>query len=1105
MSDEKKDTRSSSLITHHSLLLSHHSSLMNPQRWQQIDSILDIILDTVPQDRQTVLNSLCADDISLERHVLTLLAATENNSRFISKPLANVVQAFKNNADATSPDQNLGAYKIVREIGRGGMGVVYLAERDDGAYQQQVAIKIVGSQLLHPLGEELIQRFRLERQILASLNHPNIARLFDGGTTAAGLPYVVMEYVEGVPLKEYCEQNQLSLQARLRLFQNVCGAVQFAHQKLIVHRDLKPGNILVNQEGVVKLLDFGIAKLLQPELSSSLTEAPPTLQIMTPEYASPEQIRGEPISTSTDVYALGLILYEVLTSQRAYTTKNLPLTEMIRVVCEEVPAKPSVIVKNRKPDSTSSNSDKLTANLAGDLDTILLTALEKAPEKRYASVAQFSEDIERYLTGLPIQARPATISYRTKKFFRRNKKAVFAAVLLFLTILAGIFSTLRQTNIAQNLAQTRRRELYTTQMSLAAQAWETNNLTRLRELLAGHFPTSGEDDLRGFEWYYFWRLLHRNGQILSLSHPSGVTSAAYSPDDTLLATACEDQIVRLWSAGNGGLLAELTGHTNFVNHIAFNSNGKKIISSSSDLTAIIWDVSSRQKLLTLRGHTSKVNQAVFSPEGLRIATCADDGTWKLWDSSTGTEIFSVKGPGELMRTISFSPDGKIVATGGNQSSVKLWNAHNGKDIPFVGNLEKWQCWSLDFSPDGTKLAAAGLSSIIKIWELKANREIASFSTYAIQVHEIAFAPDGKTLATTSDKSIITLWDSEKQKPVAQLKGHTNYIFSASFSPDGQRLITSALDNSARLWDVWELISNFDHEKLPGAFSVISYSPDYRHFVRGNEQNSIALVDLSNGQIQQSFRGHQSYITKIIFSPDGQRVASGSTDHTVKVWDQKTGSELYTCIGHTDEITALHYSNDGNVLFSAGREQTLRGWSAKTGESIFTSAQLTGFINKIATSADGKLLATASYDSQVRLWETKNWQVIKSFKGHARPVSMLAFSPDGKLLATGGEDDIVKLWETSSGKEVSSINGLLGHISALTFSPDGKRLAIATNDGFVSLWDPYSHLEILNSKRHQSPIFLLTFTPDGRTMISGDRSGVVRYWRTASSEEVKNEN
>ena len=1083
---------------------------MNPQRWQQIDSILDIILDTAPQDRQTVMHSLCAEDISLQRHVLTLLAATENNSRFISKPLANVVQAFKNNADPTSLDQNLGAYKIVREIGRGGMGVVYLAERDDGAYQQQVAIKIVGSQLLHPLGEELIQRFRLERQILASLNHPHIARLFDGGTTAEGLPYVVMEYVEGVPLKEYCEQNQLSLRARLRLFQNVCGAVQFAHQKLIVHRDLKPGNILVNQEGVVKLLDFGIAKLLQPELSSNFAEAPPTLQMMTPEYASPEQIRGEPISTAADVYALGLILYEVLTSEQAYTIKNLPLTEMIRVVCEEIPPKPSVIVKNRKPESSVSQNDKLTANLAGDLDTILLTALEKAPEQRYASVAQFSDDIERYLTGLPIQARPTTVSYRTKKFIRRNRKAVFATVLLCLTIVAGIFSTLRQTNIAQNLAQTRRRELYTTQMSLAAQAWETNNwetnnLTRLRELLAGHFPTSGEEDLRGFEWYYFWRLLHHNGQIFSLPHSSGVTSAAYSPDGTTIATACEDQIIRLWSATNGGLLAELSGHTNFINHIAFSSDGKKLISSGSDATAKIWDVSSRQEILTIKGHASKVNQAVFSPDDLRIATCADDGTWRLWDASTGTEIFSVKGPGELMRTISFSPNGKIVATGGNQSSVKIWNAQNGKNIPFIGNLEKWQCWSLDFSPDGTKLAAAGLSSIIKIWELKSNREIASISTDAMQVHEIAFAPDGKTLATTSDKSIITLWDIEKKKSVAQLKGHTNYIFSVAFSPDGQRLFTSALDNTARLWDVRELIANFDHEKPLGAISVISYSPDYRQFVRGNEQNSIALVDLSNGEIQQLFRGHQSYITKIIFSPDGQRVASGSTDHTVRVWNQQTGSELFSCVGHTDEITALQYSTDGNFLFSAGREQTLRGWNAKTGESIFTSAPLTGFINKIATSADGKLLATASYDSQVRLWETKNWQVIKSLKGHARPVSMLAFSPDGKLLATGGEDDVVRLWETSSGKEIANINGLLGHISALTFSPDGKRLGIATNDGFVSLWDPYSHLEILNSKRHQSPIFLLTFTADGRTMISGDRSGVVRYWRTASAEEVKNEN
>ncbi|MBS1811235.1 MAG: protein kinase [Acidobacteria bacterium] len=1075
---------------------------MIPQRWQQIDTILDAVLDAPPAERPALLQQLCAGDLSLQREVLALLTATEHDSGFLADPLTKVVRAFEAKVAAPTTEQTIGAYKIVREIGRGGMGVVYLAKRDDGAYQQQVAIKIVGAQLLSPHGTDLIQRFRQERQILASLNHPNIASLVDGGTTSTGLPYVVMEYIEGVPLQEYCDQQQLPLRARLRLFQKVCEAVQFAHQKLIIHRDLKPGNILVNQDGVVKLLDFGIAKLLSPEPAATGAEITQTLQLLTPAHASPEQLRGEPISTATDVYALGLILYELLTAQRAYKIQNLPLTEIIRIVCEELPPKPSTIVKITETGLPSTQRERLSAKLSGDLDTILLTALQKAPEQRYASVAAFHADIERYLAGLPIQARPATLRYRAQKFVQRNKKAVFAAVLLGISIVAGVASTLRQTRIAQDLAQARRRTIYTTQMNLAAQAWETSNLTRLRELLVGHFPAPGEEDLRGFEWYYFWRSLHHNGQLFSLPHPTGVIAAAYSPDGTMLATACEDRLLRLWDATNGQLLAELSGHTNFVNDVAFSQDGKRLVSSSSDLTAKIWDVTQRRELLTLKGHTAKVNRAVFSPDGLTVASCADDGTWKKWDASTGAGLFSVRGPGALIRAIAFSPDGKIVATGGNAITVKLWNAQTGKNIPFIGSQEKWQCWSIDFSSDGTRLAAGGLNPVVKIWQLTTNLEIAALTTSATQIHEVAFAPDGKTLATTSEKSIASIWDIESKKAVAQIKGHTNDIFSAAFAPDGQKLLTASLDNTARLWNLTEITAEFDQESPPPTFSALGFSPDHTQFVRGNDQNSMILLDLATGQIRQQFMGHQGYITKIIFSPDGRHLASGSTAGNIKVWDKESGNELFSCLGRPEEITALQYATNGKLLFSGGQNQTLHAWDATTGQAVFTSAPLPSFINKIAAAADDSLLATATYDAQVRLWNTRNWQVIQTLKGHTRPVSILAFSPRGNLLATGSEDDTIKLWSIPSGQEIATIRGLLGRIAALAFSPDGNRLAVATNDGFVSLWEPSTQLEIFSSKRHQSPVFHLVFTPDGSTLISGDRAGIVRYWRADSPQQVK---
>ncbi len=389
------------------------------------------------------------------------------------------------------------------------MGIVYLAERDDGEFTKEVAIKLVYPHLLNPVNDQLIQRFRRERQILASLNHPHIAQLLDGGTTETGLPFVVMEYVTGVPVTQYCKEKNLTLDQRLRLFQQVCDAVKFAHQNFIIHRDLKPGNILVTNEGKVKLLDFGIAKLLSPDDALNRPDTTRTLTMMTPEYASPEQMRGETVTTTTDVYSLGLVLYELLTAQRAYRINNLSLTQMIKIVCEEEP---------RKPSSAQNLSSKQSNELRGDLDTITLTALQKESKSRYQSVLQFSEDIARYSDGLPVVARTSTFRYRADKFLRRNKKYVIAATLIILSLLGEIVTTMRQANIAKELATSRRRVLYTAQMNLASQAWSTNNLAQLRELLIAHIPAKGEEDMRGFEWKYFWRLLNNNQEQLSLIH-----------------------------------------------------------------------------------------------------------------------------------------------------------------------------------------------------------------------------------------------------------------------------------------------------------------------------------------------------------------------------------------------------------------------------------------------------------------------------------------------------------------------------------------------------------------------------------------------------------
>jgi len=360
--------------------------------------------------------------------------------------------------DAEKIGTRIGAYRIVREIGHGGMGSVYLATRDDEQYRQQVAIKLIKTGVG---GDVLRRRFRTEMQILADLNHPNIARLLDGGETIDHVPYLVMEYVEGRSITEYCTEHDLTTEQRLELFTTVCAAVQYAHQHLVVHRDIKPGNILVTNEGVPKLVDFGIAKLVEGGTESVSPATVTAMHFMTPEYASPEQVRGVSVTTATDVYSLGVVLYELLSGHSPYRLDNRTPHEIAKVILEQNPERPSAAIgphrrvesnngsNGKGPTSSVVNLPKLHGRLKGDLDNIVLKAIRKEPERRYASVQQLTDDIDRHLAGRPVTARPDTFGYRAGKFIRRQKVAVTATALVVLTLVFGIVATLNENRIAR--------------------------------------------------------------------------------------------------------------------------------------------------------------------------------------------------------------------------------------------------------------------------------------------------------------------------------------------------------------------------------------------------------------------------------------------------------------------------------------------------------------------------------------------------------------------------------------------------------------------------------------------------------------------------------
>jgi WD40 repeat protein len=1101
-------------------------SIMTVEEWRRAKEVFDVVWGLEPHARENYLAAACPGEEAVRAEVERMLLALAQNEDFLEEPLLFDAEMLPAGEQA---GRLVGRYRLVRELGRGGMGAVYLAVRADEVYNQEVAVKLVWP---GPDAAGVEQRFWQERRILAALNHPNIARLLDGGATEDGQLYLVMEYVAGVPITQYCEERKLSIAERLKLFRSVCAAVAHAHQHLVIHRDLKPPNILVAEDGAVKLLDFGIAKLLTPETGDTSIPLTRTgLSLLTPEYASPEQARCEEVTTASDVYSLGVLLYELLTGQRPYRFKSPALGEIARVICEEEPERPSARVK--------SADQILSGSLRGDLDQITLKALRKEPERRYQSAAQFSDDIQRHLDGEPVIARPATLHYRATMFVKRHKAFIYSIAVFLLALTMGLVEALWQLRASRERERIQRRELYVARLRQASVDFVAGNMAGYQGALDNCVPKSGEEDLRGFEWRGLWRLGHR--EELTLRIPGEFQGATFISGGRLM-TLSDDNVVRLWDAETGQELSRWRHSSALTSPVA--SGEGNLMTMEDEYTLKIWDSRTGQASLTLTDPSSKIT--AFTYDGWRVFTGHDNGEIKLWDLATGRQTDALRGYRGAVRTIHIENDRRRglqrMVTRVGEEIVQLWDLKTRRVISTfsergIQNLSyavngEW-FWTLadrktvkfrDMAtgraigaitePDNEILTAGSLSRrddrwfliggkdrTMKLYDLYSFRRRAVFSGHTEWVGSFDLSPDGNLLASGGYDHTIRLWDVDTQRELSVLKSHAGEVQGVGFSADGKRLISTSAD-SVKVWDVAEALKPDSLIGHQGNIYSVAYSPDGRLLATASEDRTIKLWEVATSRLLATLEGHTRQVFCVVFSPDGKLIASSGEDWMARIWDANAGKLLQTLAGHRAQIHSVAFSPDGKTLATGSDDRAIKLWDAATGRELRTLARHGREVWSVAFSPDGRTLASGSVDKTIKLWDVATGSDLGTLVGHADRVWSVAFSHDGKRLLSGSADNTARLWDLTTKQTLITFDGHSNEVFEAAFSPDEKRIATASNDHTIKIWNAETGQELLTLEDHKDQVWSVAFSPDGQTLASGSWDRTARLWRAFSEAEAR---
>ncbi|WP_406695110.1 protein kinase [Singulisphaera sp. Ch08] len=1095
-----------------------------------------------PEGRAAYITDACGPDEELRRRVERLVDAHFQAGSFLEVPPASPTILMASASPAERIGTDIGPYRLLQQIGEGGMGTVYMAEQDRPV-RRKVALKVIKAGMD---SRQVVARFEAERQALALMDHVNIARVLDAGATDSGHPYFVMELVHGVPITQYCDNNRLTLRQRLELFVPVCQAIQHAHQKGIIHRDIKPSNVLVtlyDGQPVPKVIDFGVAKAIEQKLTERTLFTQYGTLVGTLEYMSPEQAEMSAlgVDTRSDIYSLGVLLYELLTGSTPLIhrrMKQAAFGEILRMIKEEESPRPSNRLSASGAALASISASRnvepagLTRLVRGELDWIVMKSLEKDRNRRYETASGFAADVRRYLMDEPVLACPPSAWYRFRKFARRNRSVVAAAAAMVLAVvvaLAGLAtSTLRiaseqratakalraETRAKDELARTVervRRDAYFHRIALAHRELSADNLGPALELL-GECPR----DLREWEWHYLMRLCRVEPVILR--DTTEVKSLAFSPDGESLASAGGDGAVKVWSIRSGRVIRAIgNAHTGYVSSIAFHPDGKHLASVGADEQVKVWDLTTGHAVFTRPCGPVHVfgtaYAAAFSPDGRQLAA-GYDGAAKTWDWRNNRPLHTFPGHEKRPISVAFSRDGRYLTTGSWRGSVRLWDAEAGGEPlhTFPESRDaRHPVTALTFSPDGARLVSASFNRRLDVWDTTTGGLLRTLPHSGL-VLGAAFSPDGQRLASVGEDKTVRVWDATTRREVIGLRGHTGVCECVAFSPDGGRLVSASKDGTIRVWDATPLQGHEGRETLTftqhrNEVWSLAVSPNGQEVVSAGFNAPAKVWDPKTGRVGAEFNGHRDIVFCVAWRPDAQRIASAGADgglFTVKVWDPKSRREDYTLkctLPGNPEFFAVAFSPDpdGRYLVTGRGNGKVQVWDGRTGRPVGTLGTHEQAIRGVVFSRDGRHLASASSDGAVKLWDATRLdepQVARITLPARVQVQCLnvAFSPDGQRLATAGEDNTVKLWDVQTGYELRTLRGHSGEVCTVAFSPGpGRWIASAGEGGTVKIRDSHTG-ELLRSFRgHTGLVSSVAFSPDGQSLISGSRDHTVKVW------------